>query len=310
MSDPEKSGTPDQAPADLPAPANAPADAAPASPPAAAPVSAPPAFGSFGASRGSGLARGKRPASAAAPASTSAAPAVYKPTAVEVITSATEYKNPFTGETSVSAPRANEPAPPAAPAPSPVIEEIAPPAPSHSPVPESSASLDAAARSDTSAPAGETPQTNPMVESSTPQTEESARPELNILPPESPRRPALHWESASPSPAPAEPTPRSDERRSFQTSRERREGRDGGRSHDPRESRQPREGGREPREPRSFEPRRDERKFEPRSRQSHHDRTPPVEPAKQPGGFVGWLKGIFGGKSDCLLLHISEPTRH
>src|SRR5688572_15557672 len=104
MSDPEKSGTPDVASADLSAPAPAPAEAAPAFPAASAPVSAPAGFGSFGATRGSGLARGKRPSAATASASASA-PAGFKPTALEVITSQTEYKNPFTGETSVSAPR-------------------------------------------------------------------------------------------------------------------------------------------------------------------------------------------------------------
>src|SRR5688572_20253495 len=58
MSDPEKSGTPSPAPADLSAQANAPAEAAPATNAAPAPVSPPAAFGSFGATRGSGLARG------------------------------------------------------------------------------------------------------------------------------------------------------------------------------------------------------------------------------------------------------------
>src|SRR5687768_13749943 len=98
MSDQDKSGAANPAPADLPAPATAPAEAASAQSAAPAPVSPPPAFGSFGATRGSGLLRGKRPtAAAAAPANV---PAGYKPTSVEVLTSQTEFKNPFTGETS------------------------------------------------------------------------------------------------------------------------------------------------------------------------------------------------------------------
>src|SRR5262245_43829351 len=98
MSDPEKSGEPTQVSADLPAPATGAAEAAPGS---AVPASGTPPAGSFGATRGSGLARGKRPGASAAPASP--APATgYKPTAVEVIAPASEYKNPFTGETSVN----------------------------------------------------------------------------------------------------------------------------------------------------------------------------------------------------------------
>src|SRR5216110_1477689 len=71
-----------------------------------------PQSGSFG-QRGSGLARGKRPA---AGGSTTAptAPSGYKPSSLEVIVSKSEYKNPFTGETSVGAPVVNEPAPQAA----------------------------------------------------------------------------------------------------------------------------------------------------------------------------------------------------
>src|SRR5581483_6067311 len=99
MSDNEKSGAPEQASADLPAKASAPAEPASASAPAAA----------FGSTRGSGLARGKRPVAPSAPSTTPAAPVGYTPTAVEIITPAREYKNPFTGETSVSAPPANEP---------------------------------------------------------------------------------------------------------------------------------------------------------------------------------------------------------
>src|SRR5688572_19883789 len=141
MSDPDKSGAPTPAPADLTAPAPAPAEAAPASPAAAAPVSETPKvgqFGQFGGTRGSGLLRGKRPSTAAASsAGTPTPPAGFKPTALEVINAQSEYKNPFTGETSVTAPRTNEPAPPAVPLPSPAADkEVAATAPANSPVPE------------------------------------------------------------------------------------------------------------------------------------------------------------------------------
>ena len=73
--------------------------------------------GNFGGTRGSGLARGKRQSSAAAPTANTAK-SDYKPSALEVITPASEYKNPFASPEPVSAPAA-EPAkiePPAAPA--------------------------------------------------------------------------------------------------------------------------------------------------------------------------------------------------
>src|SRR5581483_3569090 len=119
MSDPEKPGAPEQAPDGLPASAPTPGASAPvaATPPAAEPTPGSPAeaagkAGAFGSTRGSGLARGKRTAHGAAPAT--AAPGPYKPTAVEVIKPVTEYKNPFTGETTVSAPPVNEPPAPVA----------------------------------------------------------------------------------------------------------------------------------------------------------------------------------------------------
>ena len=51
-------------------------------------------FGAFGTTRGSGLARGKRPTPTAAPAAASATGA-YQPTAIEVVTPQREYQNPF-----------------------------------------------------------------------------------------------------------------------------------------------------------------------------------------------------------------------
>src|SRR5471032_2219257 len=104
---------------------------APSTTPGAASTGENPGFGVFGANRGSGLARGKRPAPAAASGAAPAAPSGYKPSALEVITAKSEYVNPFTGETTVSAPArpepvervVNEPAPQAAPAP---VAEVQP----------------------------------------------------------------------------------------------------------------------------------------------------------------------------------------
>ena len=186
MSANEKSGAPTPAPADLSAPASGPADSAA---PQAAPASSPaPAFGSFGSTRGSGLARGKRPASSA-PASSPATPAGYKPSSLEVITPKSEYRNPFTGETSVGAPPSAEPV---APAPAPAAAAPAPvaaPAPAPSPAPVAPAAPE-------------------------------AKSEINILPPESTRRSEVRWEAPG-------AAPRREDRGTFQP-RDRRERREGG----------------------------------------------------------------------------------
>ena len=199
MSAPEPSGTP------APAPAPAPAESAAAP---AAPATQP--FGTFGSTRGSGLARGKRATVNAAPAS---APSGYKPSALEVITPKSEYVNPFTGETSVASPVVNEPAPQAAPAPAP----IAVPAPV-------AASAPAPAPAAAPAPAGELfPFNAPASPAPRAPAEPAAKAELNILPPQEAKRPAVSWEAPSASaPADAQPA-RRDDRATFRTERHRRE---------------------------------------------------------------------------------------
>ncbi len=321
MSDDQKSGLPREGETDLPAPAPAEAPVKAETPPAENPgtvatpqAAAAPAFGTFGGNRGSGLARGKR-MSAPAASAPQATPAGYKPTSIEVVTPQSEYKNPFTGETAVSAPRVNEPAPqaapvppvapvaPAAPAdivapPTPVVTEPAIPAATAvpSPVPESSASLDAA--------------------------NSEQKPELKILPPERPKRSDVRWEAGAEA-APAAPSNR-DERPTFRPrgdgqnreaqgqNRDGREGRPGREGFERRgrefRERDNREGGenRAPREPRpegqgqgSNQGRRSERQFERRDQPAGERRPQPMpprapsQPAKS-GGFLGWLKGIFG----------------
>lgn len=292
MSDHDKSGAPNPASADLPASAPAPAEStSAAATPSAVPVT-------FGSNRGSGLARGKRPAPPTAPAA-SAPSGGYKPTSLAVITPASEYKNPFTGETAVSsAPPVNEPAPQAAPP---------PPAPapiSRSPVPESSASIDATERS-AEAPVRAAESRQPEVPENAAKPmfpyEEPGKAELKILPPEPAKRPAVSWEAAAGNePAAATPAaPRRDDRPTFRTERDRDR-----RENPPLEPREPQDPkALEPREPKPYErregrePRRNDRKFEPRTNQPYSARPRQPEAPKKSGGFFGWLKGLFGGGS-------------
>ena len=290
MSDTEKSG----------APTPAPAETAGATPSVASTGATQP-FGTFGATRGSGLLRGKRPTPAAAAAAAPAAPSGYKPSSLEVITSKSEYVNPFTGETTVSVPVVNEPAPQAAPlpaeAPAPIPAPVVAVAPA---LAASKRSEDGAAvapapvaakRSDEALP-GELFPFNPPASSvpkAAPAVDSSPKPELKILPPQEARRPAVSWDanSAAPGETAAQPQ-RRDDRATFRTERNRRENPEG-----------------KPLEPR--EPRRDERKIEPRANQPYQprddrperdDRPARNEPAapQKSGGFLGWLKGLFGGK--------------
>ncbi len=242
MSDPAQADAPNPAPAESSAPAPAPAESVAAASVAAAPASTPssspsvPAPGAFGSTRGSGLARGKRPVVASSSASAPAVPTGFKPSSLEVITPKSEYKNPFTGETAVNTPRAHEPVPPPQP-PAPVAPEpvaVQPAAP--------------AAPTPVAAPEAPTPAAAPAA---APESAEKA--ELKILPPETARRAEVRWEAApaagEAAGGPAAPEPRREERGTFQPARERREPREP-RSFDPREPR---------------EPRRDDRRFEPRT---------------------------------------------
>lgn len=243
MSDPVTSGT---------AASAAPAETASATPGVGAQGATQP-FGSFGATRGSGLLRGKakRPA---APAAASTASGGYQPSSIEVITTKSEYKNPFTGETSVASPAkpepvervVNEPAVPVAP--QAVATPVVTPAQVAAPAPTAANS-----------------ELFPLDEPTSAQ-----KSELNILPPAETRRPAQSWESNGQG--------RTDERPTFRP--EPRQPR----RPDPRESRDPRA----PREPSA-----DARPSQPRAEREH--REPRREEPKKSGGFLAWLKGLFGG---------------
>jgi translation initiation factor IF-2 len=215
--------------------------------------------GKFGSTRGSGLARGKRPMGAAAPA-TSPVKTDYKPTAVEVITPQREYRNPFASPEPASAPAA-EPA-----------EIQAPELPAASEEP------------------------GPIAEAAAPVTPEPAaeRPGIEILPPAETSRPAVSWESPSPSGderhSRHEDRPAHDERPMFRA--DRREDRAGGARP---EGGRPRFERREPRhDPYRGQPR-DPRDEEPQfTREDPGTRAPEAQkPAS--GGFLGWLKSLFGG---------------
>lgn len=198
-----------------------------------------------------------------------------------MITPVSAYKNPFTGETSVGAPPASEPAPQA----------------------EDTPAHDGSAVE--SAP-GVQIETVPDAEAlkSAPESAEAAGTTgLKILPPEPASRPAVHWESHKPegSGHGDHPVGRRGEGHDF-PSRERREPR----TFEPREGRGYREGGRDPRfgRDRRQGSRRDERGFEPRSHEPYQKES---VSAKKPGGFMGWLKGLFGSPPEAVQPETVRP---
>jgi len=221
-------------------------------------------MGSFGNARGSGLSRGKRPAPAAV---ASAAPAAnvstYKPTSVAVITPQREYTHPFVSEAPAAVPT-NEPAPQAEPAPAPTpapasVERDAPATPAKEMF-----------------PFNPTAATEPKPSSPQPQPERLAeKAEIKILPPEEARRPAVSWGAGTHD---EDTRPHAEPRPTFRS-----------------EPREPRSA--EPREPRPFQPREPRREPFQGQRSPRDDREPsrPETPAKS-GGFIAWLKGLFGGK--------------
>lgn len=246
------------------------------------------AFPTFGSTRGSGLARGKRPSTG--PAASATAPASdYKPTAIEVVNAPREYTNPF-------AP-AEQPVAEIAPA-APVIEAPAPVRPE--PVERAPVV--------TPAPVQQAAEVSPAAVDETPadlSSEASAKVELNILPPaEQKTSTAQTWESEGFRPA---------RERSERPRREERIERTEAPADEPVDIDSippqflyvrpgvtfvptPRNWGGAPRE------RRERTEGAPRSsetpRASH---APAAAPAKS-GGFLGWLKGLFGGSA------ASEPV--
>lgn len=273
MSSTESSGAPAEATATTPAP-----DAA---------------FPTFGSTRGSGLARGKGKR-ASAPAAATAASTAYTPTAIEVVTSPREYTNPFA------------PAPEQTPAP---VTEVAPsavglakadPAPV-APAPARAEPVERIAPvKQYSAPVEQAPA------EAAPAHFESAEPaELNILEPEQQKHsPAQTWESEGFRPARAERSerPRREESRRDEPRREER-------SERPAEPFDPasipekflyvRPGHTYVPTPTNFGGAPRERNSAPREAYSAAmpSASSSAPAAEKSGGFLGWLKGLFGGSS-------------
>ena len=243
------------------------------------------AFPTFGSTRGSGLARGKRPT--AGPAASTAASTEYTPTAIEVVNAPREYQNPFApAET------------PTATAPVPVPFEPAPFAITPAPVRRESVEVVRAERAP-EAPARE--YSAPMADETPAPAQNEEPAELNILEPAEPKMvPAQPWESEG-----------------FKPNREPRGDRPARADRPPREERvamteipekflyvrpghtyvpTPSNFGGAPRE-------RSERTERPAYAHGSPGRameTSAAVPAKS-GGFFGWLKSLFGGSS-------SEPV--
>jgi translation initiation factor IF-2 len=233
---------------------------------------------SFGSTRGSGLARGRRPSGAQAPAANPVA-SDYKPTSVEIITAQREYKNPFAS-----------PEPENVPAAEPVKQEA--------PVAVAAPVAPVAAKVEPQAAVAAEPVEEPVAE----------RREIQILPPAESIRPSVSWESPSASRGhDTDDRPRRDERPTFRADRRedaagapstpapepQGDERYGRRDSSRRQPRDPRELGR-PHDPYRGQPRdpRDYPEREPRPRMEQ--RPAPQAAAPEPKGFIAWLKGLFG----------------
>lgn len=239
MSSTESSGAPAEATATPPAPAAA--------------------FPAFGSTRGSGLARGKRPA--AGPAASTTASTEYTPTAIEVVNAPREYQNPFAP---AEEPAAASPAPSAvglAKADAPAIEKPAPVA---------------------AVPAAPAPNDEPA--------------ELNILEPAQPKVvPAQTWESEGFEPV-RESRPERP-RREEQSERPAREERTA-LTEIPEKFLYVRPGHTYVPTPSNFGGAPRERSERPAHGSTERALETPASgaPAKS-GGFFGWLKSLFGGSS-------------
>jgi translation initiation factor IF-2 len=261
MSSNESSGAPAEATATTPAPSAE--------------------FPTFGTTRGSGLARGKRP-SAGPAATTAAAPSDYKPTAIEVVNAPREYTNPF--------------APAEEAAPAPVVTPVAAPV---APAPV--------------APIHIVPATSVAVESSAPVAEEPAQ--LNILPPaEQKTAPAQTWESDGFRPARSESRGESRSERPRREERPRHEEpREEIAADEPVDVASipekflyvrpgvtfvptPRNWGGAPRDRSDRGERKPSSEGAPRREEAprSYESRSAAAPAKS-GGFLGWLKSLFGG---------------
>jgi len=236
------------------------------------------AFPTFGSNRGSGLARGKGKRTSA-PAAPTAASTAYTPTAIEVINAPREYTNPFApaDSSAVVSAKAETPAPFE---PAPVVITPAPVRTYTAPVAQ--------------APAEEVAAPAPV------ENDEPA--ELNILEPEQQKHPpAQTWESEGFRPAREQRSerPRREESRRDEPRREER-------SERPSEPFDPasipekflyvRPGHTYVPTPTNFGGAPRERSHAPREAYAPAATASASAPQKS-GGFMGWLKSLFGGSS-------------
>lgn len=257
MSSSESSGAPAEGTATNPAPAS---PAAPAS---------------FGSTRGSGLARGKRPSNSPASQKPTAAASDYKPTAIEIVNAPREYQNPF-------APAESTPAE----VPESVVKSVSP-----QPAPASAAPV----RADVP----------PTDEETSPAEEPESPAELNILPPERPKAvEAQTWESTGFTGA----EPRADRpRREYRRDDRPESSEPIDPAAIPEKFLYVRPGVNfVPTDPNKWGPGRRDRAPEKAEGHLPRDSAPrsaaaPAAPAKS-GGFFGWIKSLFGGGSS------SEPA--
>ena len=275
MSSSDQSGAPAEATATTPAPEAA--------------------FPSFGNTRGSGLARGKRPAAAAA--ASTAASSDYKPTAIEVVTAPREYQNPFAPVETPAAVVAPELVVMPAPAPAPVAP-VAPVKPYVAPAAaETPAPAPAPAAVEPEAPASLNileplqPKTVPAQtwESEGFRPSRAERPERESRPERAPRREEPRREApAAEDQAPAEPFDISSIPAKFLYVRP-------GYNYVPTPSNYG--GAPRDRAPRGEGAPASSSAPAPRSSEAPkhaHRSAPASQPAAGGGGFMGWLKGLFG----------------
>ena len=281
MSSTESSGAPAEATATTPAP-----DAA---------------FPTFGSTRGSGLARGKRPA--AGPAASTAASTEYTPTAIEVVNAPREYQNPFAPAETPASVTADQSAPAVPVAPAPAYsaparrEHVAPVVESAAPLPDD-LSRDAGRATDPGLAAASNRVSGQIP--GRPQQATGQEPaELNILEPAQPKVvPAQTWESEGFEPVrETRPERPRREERSERPAREERVAL----TETPEKFLYVRPGYTYVPTPSNFGGAPRERSERPAHGSTERAlETSAPAPAKS-GGFFGWLKSLFGGSS-------SEPT--
>lgn len=248
MSSTESSGAPAEASATPPAPAAA--------------------FPTFGSTRGSGLARGKRPA--AGPAASTAASTEYTPTAIEVVNSPREYQNPFAPvETPAAVPAETVTPAPAAAAPAPA--PVAPVAPAR----EYAA---------------------PVADAAPAAVENEAPAELNILEPEQPKAvQAQTWESEGFRPAREQRSDRP--RREERAPRAERPAEPVDIASIPEKFLYVRPGYNYVPTPSNYGGAPRERNRDAGSEAPARAATTTAEAPARSGGFFGWFKSLFGGAS-------------